>query len=290
MNKNEGETSTNAGAEDSLWDDDSKEEVVEPESEQENEPEADDKADKDIAETAKGQEGARKVSARLSKYRSEAESARDQALKAEQKLAEKEAEYQKLRGVATSLLKGFDVDNTDVVSGIEDIIATHAGKDVKTYRQEQEAVKQQVAAQMRVEELRKEQQRLANEAVFARDLAAIKARYPEHAKGIAHIKDLGPEFMAIMAATANMGKTPDPVEVFAQVKHREISETKEAAAKQSTQSAIAGKSHMRSSGGTPGTAVVVPKSVKDGYRLFNPKITDEDIAKDYQENLKFMKG
>ena len=58
------------------------------------------------------------------------------------------------------------------------------------------------------------------------------------------------------------------------------------AARQAERNAAAGKKHLQTTAQRGGGAVTVPKEIAAEYRRFDPKITDEEIRRDYARRIK----
>lgn len=78
-----------------------------------------------------------------------------------------------------------------------------------------------------------------------------------------------------------------PVEAYVQANWKSIQSKSTAAGKQAALNSITSKGHIQPTGGSADTSNVnVPPEVMKQYKIFNPKMTDEQAKKHYAKSLK----
>ena len=229
--------------------------------------------------------------------------------------ARRQAEAERDRAIAAEKARA-DAQIKDVISSLN-IVSPYTGKLITT-PEEYAAYKNAKAADFKKGFMEKNKldekgydEFVAQlpEVVSARDAVAKaadaeKAAVKEKAKaGIAaeleiiskldpDIKDMGalfktenyPEILARVKSGMSLS------DAYKLVNFDKLQQRSAAAEKQRALNSAAGKSHMTPTTQAHGQALAaVPEEVKQNYRLFNPNMSEEDMARDYNKYLKMIK-
>jgi hypothetical protein len=249
----------------------------------------DELSDEQIIETAKGRDGARTVSGRISKYKREAEAEKQRAAQLEQQLEEVKSKGLQYEVTAKQMLKEFDVDADDPVSGLQTLLAAHRAVTLDEIQKDLNDQAEKEAALAQYNAIKAEQQQRAYQQTYAEHLAAIKQAYPDLdiVKNATHVHDFGQKFAKSILALGQLDPTSvDPVEAFELAFKDEVKNHQRKAVKQAAFLNTTSKDHLRSTDGDAGSRIIVPAETVRRYRDFFPDITLDEIRKDYAKRNK----